>query len=308
MYVDDNELKISRSTFWCRFAVTIAVLILPISLLADSSILPDPAKDTFKLKDFSDRGFTPVAWHTEHSSSWLGHLVDEEAQPNDPDNFDDGVFVVTPRNFRPGNIVVLAAVVRTRWALRPNFFNQPPSTNKLGIWIDWDYNHDFSETERVVSKNFNPPFSRDGVNSPHNIFFFSIQVPQNYQPRTFEDERGGDHLEHPTVRARVAFNHQDEQIQAGMSEVYGEVEDIVISPNDIVMYEESGPYEDGYASLPPVGRFILGRLLGDAMGLTVLDSGGATLHAAVVESLHVDDLREAVSWATREVMAAKKDS
>lgn len=205
--------------------------------------------------DFNDAPFAPIASHLIQFWEWLGVGVTEEFVPNLVDGFNDGVFVVNPRNLAPGRVIIVGVLVSTRFGTVPGGF-PVGSGGGLSVWIDWNFNSTFAAAELVFAGQVGLPFVIGGVNFPRGIVMFPARVPANFQPVANQ---------FPPIRARLNWKGTVPVPLPGPggAETYGEVEDIRHPINDFTMineglnrgllgeafaflrYDESGNVKDG---------------------------------------------------------------
>lgn len=180
--------------------------------------------------DFNDAPFAPVASHLIQFYEWLGVGVTQEPAPNPIDAFNDGVFVVNPRNLAPGRVIVVGVLVSTQFAAVPGAF-PAGSSGGLVVWVDWNFNSTFVAGEQVFAAQVGLPFNIGGVNFPRGIVQFPVRVPANFVPVANQ---------FPPIRARLNWAALAPVALPGPGggTTFGEVEDIRHPINDFSMINE----------------------------------------------------------------------
>lgn len=174
------------------------------------------------LPDHHDAPYAPAASHNTQHLEWIGECVDEEVGPRQPDNFNDGVFIL-PRQPRgghrilPGDVLDVIVIVSTAFFSHPNKY---PTPLPLSVWLDWNLNASFDGNEREVAVLLPVPFFvgfLPPVPAERARLSFPVTVPANYAGASF-----------PPIRARLSFNQRGQAqrlLVAGGVEEWGEVED-----------------------------------------------------------------------------------
>lgn len=225
--------------------------------------------------DFNDQPFQPQADHRIQMYVWLGPGVSEETAPKPADDFDDGLVVVNPSGFRqPGGEVLLAVNIRTSFPRDPFVF--PNSfEGRLAIWIDWDYNRTFAANEDVYNQPIDLPFLVGNMTFSQALVLIPVKVPANFVPRPVANNGSVRGVEHPPIRARVAYDLKPiRPIEPGGSEEFGEVEDHAVSLNDLAFFSDDPAAESAAATLPPVLRIAFRDMLGKSLALMQTDLDG----------------------------------
>lgn len=225
--------------------------------------------------DYNDQPFQPQADHQVQVYEWLGPGVSEETAPKPADDFDDGLVVVNPSGFRrPGGEVLLAVNIRTSFAQTPRAF--PNSfEGRLAIWIDWDYNRTFAATENVYNQPLDLPFQVGNTLFSQALVLIPVKVPANFVPRLVMNNGNAGGIEHPSIRARVAYDVKPSPLtNPGGSEKFGEVEDHAVSLNDLAFFSDNPAAPSTVAALPPVLLVVFRDLLGRSLALMQSDLQG----------------------------------
>jgi len=243
--------------------------------------------------DYSDVGFHPVASHRFHSLEWLGLSVNEEDSPRNPDQFNDGLTVLTPRRFSPGKTVILAVVINTRWSIEPHMFNGSDFLTALGVWIDWNHDSHFKREEMVFNNKYKVPFEINNKKSPNALIKIPVRVPGSYQQREIriqDGERDGSGTKPPPIRIRVGFIGVKQELPIGGKLRWGEVEDHPFFINDLAYFMDQQNSRMSFTSLSPHTQDFSRFLLGSNIALLSYSPAAEINYQAVVKALDIETL------------------
>jgi len=203
--------------------------------------VPNDSLATDPLVDFSNLGFKPLALNETQHYEWLGDGVTEEKKPK-KDEFNDGVFIINPKNLVAGEVIRLGVRINSRYGTKPGNFPKGSSAT-LGVWIDWNYSltYEDQKIEKVYADKVDIPVVIKGKTFSRYWLIFKVRVPKGFKAdKVLGEENKLIGIRYPPIRARLSW-YSKPPIKApkvGGRESFGEVEDLVAPINDMFVFND----------------------------------------------------------------------